>query len=153
MALRDELTGVKNKHAYSMAEEELRTKVASGLVKKYAFIVFDLNGLKYVNDTYGHKIGDEFIKKGCQIICEAFSHSPVYRIGGDEFVVIAQGKDLARIDFALNLVEAKNHENRVKGEVTIAFGMARGDGATSVNDVFELADANMYTKKKQMKRE
>ena len=62
LAIKDELTGVKNKNAYSQAEKVLESQVAAGVVKSYAIALFDLNGLKYVNDTYGHKVGDDFIK-------------------------------------------------------------------------------------------
>ena len=53
----------------------------------------DINNLKYVNDTYGHELGDEYIKGCCRIICNIFEESQVYRIGGDEFVVILKDSD------------------------------------------------------------
>lgn len=57
-------------------------------------IVCDVNGLKFVNDTLGHAAGDEYIRQACHIVCRHFKHSPVYRIGGDEFVVVPHGEDL-----------------------------------------------------------
>lgn len=151
LAIKDELTGVKNKHAYAQAEEKLSTQIEDGSVDEYAIAVFDLNGLKYINDTLGHAAGDEFIKAGCKIICDAFPHSPVYRIGGDEFSVIIQGDAYSNIDFSMGYIEAKNHENKVRGGVTIAAGLARGVENKPVKQVFEEADSNMYAKKKQMK--
>ncbi len=151
LAIKDELTGVKNKHAYAQAEEVLESQLSAGLVKEYAIAVFDLNGLKYVNDTYGHLAGDEYIKEGCKIICDAFSHSPVYRIGGDEFVVIVKDKDYANIGFSMSYIEAKNNENKVRGGVTMASGVSIGDRKMAINDVFKQADKNMYDKKAQMK--
>ncbi|SFD01835.1 bifunctional diguanylate cyclase/phosphodiesterase [Butyrivibrio sp. YAB3001] len=62
-AFKDELTGVKNKHAYAAAEDDLNRHISAGDAGDFAIIVFDLNGLKHVNDTYGHQKGDEFIKK------------------------------------------------------------------------------------------
>lgn len=151
MAMKDELTGVKNKHAYTQAEETLEGQIAAGIVREYAIAVFDLNGLKYVNDTYGHIAGDNFIKEGCKIICDAFSHSPVYRIGGDEFAVIIKGADYTNLGFSMGYIEAKNNENRVSGGVTIAAGMAKGRDNQTIKQVFELADKKMYEKKTQMK--
>lgn len=151
LAIKDELTGVKNKHAYTQAEEVLNAQIEGGTVKEYAIAVFDLNGLKYVNDTYGHAAGDEYIKAGCKIICDAFSHSPVYRIGGDEFSVIIQGEAYNNIGYSMGYIESKNHENKVLGGVTIAAGLARGDSKIPLSQVFEQADSNMYDKKKQMK--
>ncbi|MBR5635344.1 MAG: GGDEF domain-containing protein [Pseudobutyrivibrio sp.] len=151
MAMKDELTGVKNKHAYARAEERLEVQIAAGTLREYAIAVFDLNGLKYVNDTYGHIAGDNFIKEGCKIICDAFPHSPVYRIGGDEFAVIIEGTDYSNLGFSMGYIEAKNNENRVSGGVTIAAGMAKGGDDLTIKQVFEQADKNMYKKKAQMK--
>ncbi len=153
MALKDSLTGVKNKHAYALAEEELSSRIACGDSEEYAIIVFDLNNLKHVNDTYGHKKGDEYIKEGCKIICETFSHSPVYRVGGDEFVVIAHNNDYEKVDFLMGVIDMKNNENKIRGKVTIAAGMARSSDDLSFSDVFNQADSNMYEKKKKMKQQ
>lgn len=153
MALKDELTGVKNKHAYVQAEEDLRGLLKSGKIKKFAIVVFDLNDLKYVNDNFGHKKGDEYIRAGCRMICETFVHSPVYRIGGDEFVVIALSKDYDELDHLMGIIEKKNNDNKLSGDVTIAAGMARGTKDSIINKVFVQADSNMYEKKKKMKAE
>ncbi len=152
IALKDSLTGVKNKHAYALAEEEFSSQIASGEALEYAIVVFDLNNLKFVNDTYGHKKGDEFIKEGCNIICKTFAHSPVYRIGGDEFVAIAKGKDYEKLDFLMGVIDMKNNENKISGKVTIAAGTARSSKGLSFNDVFNQADTCMYEKKKKMKQ-
>lgn len=53
-------------------------------------IVFDINNLKIINDTLGHDFGDILIIDSCKLICKVFKRSPVYRIGGDEFVVILE---------------------------------------------------------------
>ena len=148
----DELTGVKNKNAYSEAENLLNEQIKTGKVKDYAIVVCDMNGLKDVNDTLGHLAGDQFIKDGCMLICNAFAHSPVYRVGGDEFVVIAQGKDLSKLDYLIEKIDKANAENKAKGRVTMAVGAAYGKEGLTVGDVFEQADANMYIKKKRMKQ-
>ncbi|MBQ9348348.1 MAG: GGDEF domain-containing protein [Oscillibacter sp.] len=95
-AYSDPLTGVKSKHAYMDAADYIHRRIMAGDVKEFAVAVFDLNGLKQINDTQGHDAGDQYIKEGCSLICEVFSHSPVYRIGGDEFVAIMEGRDYGK---------------------------------------------------------
>ena len=92
MANTDSLTGVRNKHAYSENEIAINQKIQAGELEKLAVVVGDINGLKYVNDTQGHAAGDQLIKDACAMICEYFAHGAVFRVGGDEFVVILQGK-------------------------------------------------------------
>ena len=153
MALKDELTGVKNKNAYALAEKELANLLKSGEIKRFALVVSDINDLKYINDNFGHKKGDEFIKAGCKILCETFAHSPVYRIGGDEFVIIVQGKDYDERNYLMGVIEKKNNDNKLRGNVTMAVGIATGTSKSVINDIFIKADAKMYEKKKKMKEE
>ena len=147
----DALTGVKNRHAYLMAEERLNVQIAEGRAPEFAISILDVNDLKKVNDTAGHNAGDQYIRDACKIICEIFNHSPVFRIGGDEFAVISQGGDYARIDELVGRVNAHNAEARRAGGVTIACGMARRADDDSVAPVFERADQNMYQNKSDLK--
>ncbi|MBR2697306.1 MAG: amino acid permease [Clostridia bacterium] len=93
LANRDPLTGVKSKHAFLVAEKALDRDIAEGVAGEFAVVVCDVNGLKNFNDTYGHKAGDEYIRKACKMVCDVYKHSPVYRVGGDEFVVIVRGRE------------------------------------------------------------
>ena len=148
----DELTGVKNKHAYASAEKKMDELIREGAISDFAIVVFDINGLKQINDTFGHQAGDEYIKSGCDIICHLFSHSPVYRIGGDEFVVVAQGSDYHNIESIMLRLENQNLKNKLRGEVVIAGGMSRFLGDTNVAAVFKRADAEMYENKNELKK-
>ena len=94
----DALTGIKNKHAYIDFEEELDRKIEEKENVEFAIIICDVNGLKVVNDTSGHVAGDEYIRRTCGLICDVFKHSPVFRVGGDEFVVVAQGSDYENVE-------------------------------------------------------
>ena len=67
--------------------------MAAGKAESFSVVVCDVNGLKHVNDTLGHKAGDEYICAACDMICEIYDHSPVYRLGGDEFTVVLSGHD------------------------------------------------------------
>lgn len=104
----DGLTGVKNKNAYLNAEAELNEQILRGENPEFAIVVADLNGLKDINDQHGHQTGDNFIKAGCRAICDIFDHSPVYRVGGDEFTVIARGRDYENIDKLMGEMAKRN---------------------------------------------
>lgn len=147
----DVLTGVKNKHAYVDVEAQLNNMIGEDEAPEFAVAVLDLNGLKAINDNFGHQAGDEFIKKGCDIICSIFRHSPVFRVGGDEFAVICQGRDYKNIELLMSRLDERNAKNKAAGSVVIAGGMARFQGDRSVANVFERADAAMYENKKILK--
>lgn len=148
----DELTGVRNKHAYADKEETLNAQISANKVSPFAIAVFDINGLKQVNDTLGHQAGDEFIKSGCSIICDFFKRSPVFRVGGDEFVVVAQGSDYKNIDSIMARFNDHNHDNKEKGEVVIAAGVSRFSKDPDVSAVFKRADEEMYKNKSLLKQ-
>lgn len=115
LAYRDSLTGVKNKTAYNDAAQRIEEKMRLER-PEFAVAVLDINGLKHVNDTYGHDFGDMLIIDACRIICKAFKRSPVYRVGGDEFVVILENADLEHYQEVLEKFEedikAHNQETR-----------------------------------------
>ena len=105
-----------------------------------------------MNDTKGHQAGDELLRSACRFICETFKHSPVFRIGGDEFTVISQGADREHIDELIALVEEHNQEALRSGDFTIACGMSKLDGDERFEDVFRRADHAMYENKRKLKK-
>ncbi|WP_034453008.1 bifunctional diguanylate cyclase/phosphodiesterase [Butyrivibrio sp. AE2032] len=149
----DELTKVKNKHAYSEAEKRMDENIKENPNLEFAIAVFDLNGLKEVNDTLGHQAGDKFIIKGCNIICRIFKHSPVYRVGGDEFVAVVQGYDYINLAALMDKLQKHNEKNKLKGDVVIAAGASRYQEDGRVAPVFERADEAMYKNKRELKKE
>lgn len=153
MANKDALTGIKNKHAYAKAEMQLDEQIKEGLAEPFAIAVCDINGLKQVNDELGHVAGDEYIKSACMLICEIFQHSPVFRIGGDEFTVILKGRDLENRIVLFESLAHKLAANKREGLVTIACGISEFEPKTDirVQDVFERADEAMYQNKRNMK--
>ena len=110
-----------------------------------------MNDLKKVNDTEGHQAGDQHIRDACMIICDIFKHSPVFRIGGDEFTVISQGKDYARIDKLLDEMRDHNAEAARTGGIVIACGMAKFNNDACVAEVLSRADHAMYENKAKLK--
>ncbi|MCR5210908.1 MAG: GGDEF domain-containing protein, partial [Lachnospiraceae bacterium] len=94
LARRDELTGVKNKTAYIELEKSVQSNIDNGMdYLPFAIIVSDANDLKKINDTEGHMAGDGYIKASAGLLSEIFKNCPVFRIGGDEFVVFLRGND------------------------------------------------------------
>lgn len=152
-AVRDSLTGVGNKYAYTQKEASIDAALRSGAQQPFALVVCDLNGLKAVNDTKGHAEGDLLIRNACRMICELYDHSPVYRIGGDEFAVLLQGADYDRRDEILEELNRRVEQNREGGGVVVAAGMADYEpGDQQLRDTFRRADKRMYERKKQLKK-
>jgi len=88
------------------------------------------------------------------MICIQFKHSPVFRVGGDEFVVILRGKDYDTREEILRTFEEENMQNREEdNHIEIALGIAEFDPEQdgSLQDVFERADEMMYRRKAEMK--
>ena len=147
----DALTGVKNRHSYLEAEKKINRLIAEKNQPPFAVSILDVNDLKKINDTAGHQAGDDCLRQACRIICKTFKHSPVFRIGGDEFAVLSQGEDYERIGELTALIEAHNKEALRSGGLVIACGMSRFADDDSVAAVFERADRMMYENKNLLK--
>ena len=155
MARRDELTHTKNKTAYHEMEKELQKQIDEGEAC-FGILVCDINGLKIVNDTEGHKAGDNYIKASCMMICRVFHHSPVFRVGGDEFVVVLRGQDYEHRESLISVLKGKVEENTRIGEgPVVASGIAvyEPDNDKTVEDVFNRADNQMYSDKSRLKEQ
>ena len=120
---------------------------------EFAVAICDVNGLKTVNDTHGHKAGDIYIKEASKLVCETFKHSPVFRVGGDEFVVILLGSDYENREKLEQDFVKKVNDGTGKNKVSLACGISVFDPAhdKNVSVVFERADALMYKNKESMK--
>lgn len=156
LAYKDGLTGVRNQASYMDYVNELQKQMNQGKVK-FAVGVFDVNELKKANDTFGHECGDRLIKSASMLICKVFAHSPVFRIGGDEFVVILQNSDYEEKEQLFTEFDEKMKSVIVDSSLdiplSIAYGMACYTKEMDTYDmVFQAADHAMYEKKKEMKR-
>ena len=155
-ALKDPLTGVKNKRAWNNAQNRLDKEIQMKMAN-FALVVCDVNGLKQVNDNLGHEAGDTLLIKACQHICWIFAHSPVYRIGGDEFGIILEGSDLENCCELLNefyrTMEMKQKSNQETLPISIALGITKYRPTDhTFSDVFCRADTMMYQNKMAMKQ-
>ena len=154
MADIDSLTGVKNKNAYVQWEIKINNAIDSGEQEPFAVVVCDINDLKKVNDLYGHKEGDACIRKACKKICTVFDHSPVFRIGGDEFVVILSGEDYYNRNKLMEQINAVPGDySKIKIGDTVSAGMAeyKNNQHLSLLSVLEEADKAMYERKQFLK--
>ena len=121
--------------------------------------MIDLNFLKKINDTYGHANGNITIKKLSSLICDICKRSQVFRIGGDECVVILKNKDYKKIDkriehFNYQIWQFSEDSSLEPWEkISAAIGYAKFDKETdkTVQDVFKRADRAMYDRKESMK--
>ena len=154
---RDSLTGLRNTTSYKSWMIEFDTKIQSGNTS-FGIAVFDINNLKKINDTYGHMYGNELILTASRIICDTFKRSPVFRIGGDEFCVILQGRDLEDKQalferFDSTCLATYVVKDNVRFSVSIAKGFSEfyPGKDTQFSDVFERADSEMYKNKRDMK--
>ncbi len=152
-AYTDALTGVKNKNAYHEWEHQADIRISTGEETNLVVIVCDVNGLKFVNDTLGHAAGDEYIRQACHIVCRHFKHSPVYRIGGDEFVAVPHGEDLENYRDILAAFDREIEGNigTNRAVVSAGYSILRPGLDSTLHDVFERADARMYQRKMQLK--
>jgi len=158
LAIKDSLTGIRNKTAYDEEVKKIIWEIENGN-NEFGVAMIDLNYLKRINDTFGHEKGNISIIKLCQLVCAIFSHSPVFRIGGDEFVVILRNRDYKNVDslvrqFNFELEEiAGNEELEPWEKISGAIGYAKFDkeSDSSYDNVFRRADKAMYERKKEMK--
>ena len=149
-ATRDQLTGVKNKHAYADAEDDLTEVIAATPDGEFAIVVCDINGLKLVNDLQGHAAGDQLIKDACALICDHFTHGAVYRVGGDEFAVLLQGKGYDTMHEVIDALNQKVEANIKENAVVVSIGYAVLEpGDQQLRDIFDRADQMMYDAKSQ----
>ena len=153
LAYQDALTGVKSKVAYLEFEDNKNRAIREGLKPAFAVAVFDINGLKEVNDTLGHEKGDELIISACSVICRHFKHSPIFRIGGDEFVALLEGEDYQNRTALISSFNAKMDTPESPDQVIIAMGVSeyRDGEDDSLNTVFVRADTRMYERKHELK--
>ena len=154
---RDILTGVGSKAAYISKVNELNMAM-SERDTEFALVMVDMNKLKEINDSFGHRAGDQYIRGCCRMVCEVFKHSPVYRIGGDEFIVVLQGHDYkerqALVSELRDNFDSRYNQKELKPwfRYSAAVGMAENASYdTSAELVFKRADRSMYEDKERFR--
>lgn len=152
---RDELTGIKNKTAFNELADTVQSNIEKGLdYLPFAVIICDLNDLGLINDRFAHTTGDEYIIAACKLICNIFTHSPVFRIGGDRFAVFLRGIDYEnRLALFEDLHEHVTENLTSQDGPVFAAGMAVFSAGEdkSFRSVLERAENLMFADKKALK--
>ncbi|MCR5518351.1 MAG: GGDEF domain-containing protein [Lachnospiraceae bacterium] len=143
-SITDELTGLYNRSAIGGKIDELiehKDEYKSGVGIIYA----DLNGLKTVNDRFGHKAGDEFIVNAAKLFKSVYEGRDIYRIGGDEFVIICTDMSEEELDASV----AKLRADAETSDISLAIGYVHATGDCDVKRIMQLADEDMYRDKEE----
>ncbi|MBO4856800.1 MAG: GGDEF domain-containing protein [Bacilli bacterium] len=154
---RDALTNVANKLAYDRKVDYINGKLGDSNFK-FAVAIFDVNGLKQTNDTYGHDQGDKLLVRCCELIQSSFPNTPIYRIGGDEFAAIILGEDYTNREklireFHERIEHSHEEAESLLEDTSIAIGVAIYNPKRDRDylSVFSRADAEMYDNKRVTK--
>ena len=159
-AYTDALTGVKNKGAFDISAARMNSDIRNSEQKpEFAIIMFDMDDLKEINDEHGHERGDIYLQTACKLICRVFAHSPVYRVGGDEFCVLLQFADyqardelIAQFDREAAAWNEKAEKPWERIEASRGLAVFRPDEDETVEQVFSRADEEMYRNKREHKK-
>lgn len=139
LSYQDQLTGIRNNTSYiRMLNHLLEYPVPVGV----AFA--DLNGLKYLNDTYGHEYGDQALRHLAEVCREYFEKDQLYRISGDEFVVICP--EMQKTEF-IRQAELLKERLKLEEQELAAFGYLWDDGSTGADKLLHRAERLMYQEK------
>jgi diguanylate cyclase (GGDEF)-like protein/PAS domain S-box-containing protein len=153
LALVDDLTGLYNRRGFfTLAEQQL--KASERAQRKMALLFADFDGLKQINDAFGHLAGDRALIETANVLKETFRESDIIaRIGGDEFVVLATETNgsptevlTARLQENL---EARNTRRDRDYKLSLSLGLARynPECPCSIDDLLIQADRAMYERK------
>ena len=145
----DQMTGLYNRRAYEVDLEEFARKPVP---ESFTYVSFDLNGLKIVNDTYGHDAGDKLIKGAADCMRQAVGkYGRIYRIGGDEFAsVIFPDKPMTDIVNGFKKIcEGWSAVNGLGLKVSCGYVVAGDYPGKSIDELSRLADSEMYRDKEQ----
>ncbi len=158
LSLTDDLSGLYNRRGF-LVNAEQQVKLARRTRREFLLILIDLDGLKQINDTFGHQEGDTALIRTATILRETFRDSDIIaRLGGDEFMVLTAeaSRDSAQIVATrlLERVEAYNARRKLPYELSLSVGVACFDpnGGFSLGEVMTQADEALYEHKRSKRR-
>lgn len=147
----DELTGIMNRRGFMESGQSCLDIIS---VTGECGVVFfaDMDGLKKINDTYGHDIGDLAIKTQAEVLKEIFGKSAIVgRLSGDEFGIIAVGMPLSavkRIHLKIDLLNEKySAKNGLPFVISTSLGYVELQNSSRLNDLLLMADQSLYEEK------
>ena len=148
MSIRDTQTGIYNRNYFEHKLDKYNNEETIGV----GIVVIDIDGLKLVNDTHGHAVGDEYLKIAANVLCDCFGKDDVVaRIGGNEFAVLVEHtttKEIADIELKIDkLLNIINSEDRII-PVSMSLGYVVGDSKQKdLRKLLKMADDLMYREK------
>jgi len=146
LSYHDQLTGLFNRMFY---EEELK-RLDTERNLPLTIVMGDVNGLKLINDSFGHAVGDELLKKVAQVITKGCRTDDIIaRLGGDEFVILLPQTDADETERIIKRIQALAFKERIESiDLSISFGyeVKRGMGKR-IQEVFKNAEDKMYKQK------
>lgn len=137
----DNLTNIYNRNMFNNYVKDLKKRG----VKSLGVIYMDINGLKRANDVYGHSFGDKVIMQTAQLIKSSANKFPVFRVGGDEFVIIIENMRRYILEDIVTSIKENFNQNR---DIDIAIGYYWKENVVKIDDIINKADKNMYKIKK-----
>ena len=149
-AMKDELTGADNRRCF----DQFAAGMEQGCQLPVSIISADRNDLKVINDTYGHLVGDEYIRMSALLFRTVLpQESHVFRTGGDEFVLVLPGIGLDRAQQYIEMLSQEEKRYTIHDRnISISYGAACiTSPSDSVRECFALADRRMYENKKAFK--
>lgn len=157
LAVTDDLTGLSNRRGF-LSQAEARMEIARRSGELLALIFADVDGLKKVNDQYGHEMGSRMIIDTAHLLKQSFRQADVLaRWGGDEFVVLLGHGTSDTQDIVLERLQTKisefNESSSDPYELSVSFGVAAIDlkSETPIEEVIAQADTSMYEQKRKKK--
>lgn len=151
----DYLTGLKNRNAFEIDMNNLNNSNLKNLI---SIISIDLDGLKKINDKFGHQTGDLYIKQASKIIQYVINKKYiVYRIGGDEYIIILKNLSHKEINNIINNINLKiveeNSTNELKLSMSIGYAIFDEKVDVSLFDTYRRADSQMYDNKRKINKQ
>ena len=150
LSFHDQLTNLYNRRYFENEMERLNRSRKLPI----SIIVADIDDLKHINDSYGHKTGDKYIKKISDVINQTTRHEDIVaRIGGDEFAIILPESDIEVAQKLCQRIKVNcnqfKHSNVLPEPLRISLGYATAQTEKQdLNETFKVADRNMYEDKK-----
>lgn len=155
LSLYDELTGLYNRRGFSILAEQ-QFKIADRKKQKLHFIFADVDGMKWINDNFGHTTGDRVLKEVAGVLKGTFRKSDIIaRVGGDEFFILVLDTTRENTNYIVARLQENLHRYNGKKEfpfpISLSFGVAHYDPdcPCSIEEIIEQADALMYEQKRQ----
>ena len=145
LSSKDILTGVLNRNEMNNYVDKISMENAASDVS-VGVVFADLNGLKRVNDQYGHNTGDKLLKDAAKAIEEVFDPDVIYRAGGDEFAIIVTGITEEELN---KRVEALRNVSQKYEHVCFAIGQCYEASQSNVRRALRIADELMYEDKRR----